>query len=61
MSTPSASEEPLALRLSDTQLDDIMRLAQPLALHCRDALLHPRPRATWPPRDWRRRATSTRA
>jgi len=26
-------------RLSDTQLDEIMRLAQPLALHCRDALL----------------------
>jgi hypothetical protein len=39
MSNPSASEEPLALRLSDTQLDEIMRLAQPLALHCRDALL----------------------
>jgi hypothetical protein len=29
----------LALRLSDTQLDEIMRLCQPLALHCRDALL----------------------
>jgi hypothetical protein len=27
----------LALRLSDTQLDEIMRLCQPLALHCRDA------------------------
>ena len=39
MSTPSASEESLALRLSDTQLDEIMRLCQPLALHCRDALL----------------------
>jgi hypothetical protein len=38
-STPSASEEPLALRLSDTQLDEIMRLCQPLDLHCRDALL----------------------
>jgi hypothetical protein len=30
---------PLALQLSDTQLDEIMRLCQPLALHCRDALL----------------------
>jgi hypothetical protein len=30
---------PLALRLSDSQLDEIMRLCQPLALHCRDALL----------------------
>jgi hypothetical protein len=39
MSNPSASEEPLALRLSDTQLDGLMRLCQPLALHCRDALL----------------------
>jgi hypothetical protein len=39
MPNPSASEEPLALRLSDTQLDEIMRLAQPLALPCRDALL----------------------
>jgi hypothetical protein len=39
MSTPSASEETLALRLSDTQLDEIMRLCRPLALHCRDALL----------------------
>jgi hypothetical protein len=39
MSNPAASEEPLALRLSDAQLDEIMRLAQPLALHCRDALL----------------------
>ena len=29
----------LALRLSDTQLDEIMRLCRPLALHCRDALL----------------------
>jgi hypothetical protein len=35
----SASEESLALRLSDTQLDDIMRLCRPLALPCRDALL----------------------
>jgi hypothetical protein len=34
-----ASEESLALRLSDIQLDEIMRLCQPLALHCRDALL----------------------
>jgi hypothetical protein len=33
------TEELLALRLSDTQLDEIMRLCQPLALHCRDALL----------------------
>jgi hypothetical protein len=32
-----SSEEPL--RLSDTQLDEIMCLCQPLALHCRDALL----------------------
>jgi len=39
MSNPSASEETLAVRLSDTQLDEIMRLCQPLALHCRDALL----------------------
>jgi hypothetical protein len=39
MSNPSASEESLALRLSDTQLDEIMRLCRPLALHCRDALL----------------------
>ena len=39
MSTPSASEELLALRLSDTQLGEIMRLCQPLALHCRDVLL----------------------
>ena len=39
MSTPSASEESLALRLSDTQLDEIMRLCKPLALQCRDALL----------------------
>ena len=39
MSTPAASEESLALRLSDTQLDAVMRLCQPLALHCRDALL----------------------
>jgi hypothetical protein len=33
------TEESLALRLSDAQLDDIMRLCQPLALPCRDALL----------------------
>jgi hypothetical protein len=39
MSTPSASEESLAFRLSDIQLDEIMRLCQPLAPHCRDALL----------------------
>jgi hypothetical protein len=39
MSNPSASEERLALRLSDTQLDEIMRLCRPLALPCRDALL----------------------
>jgi hypothetical protein len=30
---------PLALRLSDSQLDDVMRLCQPLAPQCRDALL----------------------
>jgi hypothetical protein len=35
----SASEESLALRLSDGQLDELMRLCQPLALPCRDALL----------------------
>jgi hypothetical protein len=29
----------LALRLSDAQLDGLMRLCQPLAPHCRDALL----------------------
>jgi hypothetical protein len=29
--------EPLAL--SDSQLDEIMRLSRPLTLHCRDALL----------------------
>jgi hypothetical protein len=34
-----SSDGSLALRLSDTQLDEIMRLAQPLALHCRDAML----------------------
>ena len=39
MPNPSASEELLPLRLSDTQLDEIMRLCQPLAPHCRDALL----------------------
>jgi hypothetical protein len=39
MSNPSASEEPLALPLSDTQLDEIMLLFHPLALHCCDALL----------------------
>jgi hypothetical protein len=33
------TEESLPLRLSDTQLDEIMRLCQPLALSCRDALL----------------------
>ena len=38
MSTPSASEESLAFRLSD-QLDEIMRLCQPLDPPCRDALL----------------------
>jgi hypothetical protein len=36
---PRPSEESLALRLSDTQLDGLMRLCRPLALHCRDALL----------------------
>jgi hypothetical protein len=35
----SASEESLALRLTDDQLTEVMRLAQPLALPCRDALL----------------------
>jgi hypothetical protein len=40
MSTPAAaSDEALAFRLSDIQLDEIMRLCQPLAPHCRDALL----------------------
>jgi hypothetical protein len=34
-----SSEERLALRLSDDQLDEVMRLCQPLAPHCRDALL----------------------
>jgi hypothetical protein len=41
-SNPSAngpSEESLALRLSDAQLDDMMRLCQPLTPPCRDALL----------------------
>jgi hypothetical protein len=33
------TEESLALRLSDAQLDKIMRLCQPLDPHCRDALL----------------------
>jgi hypothetical protein len=33
------TEELLALRLSDTQLSDLLRLCQPLALPCRDALL----------------------
>ena len=33
------TEELLALRLSDAQLDGLMRLCQPLAPHCRDALL----------------------
>jgi hypothetical protein len=32
-------EKSLALQLSDAQLSDVMRLATPLALHCRDALL----------------------
>jgi hypothetical protein len=35
----SASEQSLALRLSDTQLGEVMRLCQPLAPRCRDALL----------------------
>jgi hypothetical protein len=35
----SASEESLALRLTDDQLTEVMRLCQPLALRCRDALL----------------------
>ena len=40
MSTPAAaSDEALAFRLSDIQLDEIMRLCQPLAPQCRDALL----------------------
>jgi hypothetical protein len=30
---------PLALRLSDSQLDAVMRLCRPLAPRCRDALL----------------------
>jgi hypothetical protein len=34
-----SSEERLALRLTDDQLTEIMHLCQPLALHCRDALL----------------------
>jgi hypothetical protein len=41
-SAPARGPSPdgsLALRLSDIQLDDMMRLCQPLALHCRDALL----------------------
>jgi hypothetical protein len=33
------TEESLALRLSDAQLDDMMRLCRPLDLPCRDALL----------------------
>jgi hypothetical protein len=37
--SPAASEESLALRLSDRQLDELMRLCQPLALPCRDAML----------------------
>jgi hypothetical protein len=36
---PQPELAPLALRLSDTQLDDIMRLCRPLDLPCRDALL----------------------
>jgi hypothetical protein len=39
MSTPSGSEESLALRLSDDQLSEVMRLCRPLAPRCRDALL----------------------
>jgi len=35
----SDQPEPLALQLSDAQLDGIMRLCRPLALHCRDAML----------------------
>jgi hypothetical protein len=37
--TVSDHPEPLALRLSDSQLDDVMRLCRPLAPRCRDALL----------------------
>jgi len=33
------SEDSLAFRLSDLQLDELMRLCQPLAPRCRDALL----------------------
>jgi hypothetical protein len=33
------TEESLALRLSDAQLDEVMRLCRPLDLPCRDALL----------------------
>jgi hypothetical protein len=39
MPKPSPSEESLALRLTDAQLQEIMCLSQPLPLHCRDALL----------------------
>jgi hypothetical protein len=44
VSKPSAyglpqTEEALALRLSDSQLDEILRLCRPLAPPCRDALL----------------------
>jgi hypothetical protein len=38
-SAPDRGDGSLALRLTDDQLDEIMRLCQPLALHCRDALL----------------------
>ena len=34
-----SSDGSLALRLTDDQLAEVMRLCQPLALHCRDALL----------------------
>jgi hypothetical protein len=34
-----SSDGSLALRLTDAQLTEVMRLCQPLALHCRDALL----------------------
>jgi hypothetical protein len=34
-----SSDGSLALRLSDTQLDEVMRLCQPLVPHCRDVLL----------------------
>jgi hypothetical protein len=37
--SPADDPEPLALQLSDRQLDDVMRLCQPLIPRCRDALL----------------------